>query len=182
MPTLNDKEIVNRLHSPKTKRKAFEEMVTAYSKQLYWQIHYILQNHDDTDDVLQNTFLKAWKGIDNFQGDSALSTWLYRIAYNESITYIKQKHQALSIDDEDVTIEAQFVADEYFDGDETQKLLTEAISTLPAKQKMVFCMKYFEEKKYEEISDIVGTSIGALKATYHIAVEKITKYIKTKEV
>lgn len=182
MPTLNDKEIINRLHSPKTKRKAFEEMVAAYSKQLYWQIHYILQNHDDTDDVLQNTFLKAWKGIDNFQGDSALSTWLYRIAYNESITFIKQKRQALSFDDEDALIEAQFVADEYFDGDETQKLLNEAISTLPAKQKMVFCMKYFEEKKYEEISDIVGTSIGALKASYHIAVEKITKYIKTKEV
>jgi len=182
MSTINEKELFSRLKSEKTKRKAFEEMVNAFSRKLYWQIHYILQNHDDTDDVLQNTFLKAWKGIDAFNGDSALSTWLYRIAYNESITFLKQKHQSLSIDDEETTVDANFTADEYFDGDSTQKILQEAISTLPAKQKLVFCMKYFEDKKYKEISDIVGTSIGALKASYHMAVEKITKYVQTKEI
>ena len=178
---MQDGEII-RLFREGNRERAFTEIVKAYSERLFWYVRRYVSSHEDADDLVQDIFIKIWAALPSFRGESQLFTWLYRIAYNESITYIKQKHQALSIDDEDVTIEAQFVADEYFDGDETQKLLTEAISTLPAKQKMVFCMKYFEEKKYEEISDIVGTSIGALKASYHIAVEKITKYIKTKEV
>lgn len=181
MAKINEQDILARLQDPTRKRKAFEEIVNAYSRQLYWQIHHLLQNHDDTDDVLQNTFLKAWNGIDGFKGGSALFTWLYRIAYNESITFLKQQRQLTSIDDEEFTGAANFVADEYFDGDETQEMLMQAVSTLPAKQKQVFCMKYFEEKKYEEISELVGTSIGALKASYHIAVEKITSFIKMKE-
>ena len=108
-------------------------------------------------------------------------TWLYRIAHNEAITFLKQRKQLYSIDDEDFTEQANFEADEYFDGDATQKLLMQAVSTLPAKQRQVFCLKYFEDKKYEEISELVGTSIGALKASYHIAVEKITTFIKSKE-
>ena len=174
-------DILKRLKNPQTKRKAFEDLVNHYSRQLYWQIHHLVQNHDDTDDVLQNTFIKAWSGIDNFKGESAIFTWLYRIAYNESITFLKQQRKNVSIDDEDFTGAANFVADDYFDGNETQQMLMQAVSTLPAKQKQVFCMKYFEEKKYEEISDLLGTSIGALKASYHLAVEKITNFVRAKE-
>ena len=141
----------------------------------------MLQNHDDTDDVLQNTFIKAWKGIDNFKGDSAISTWLFTIARNEALTFIKQKKISLSIDDEDFNEQASFVADEYFDGDNASNILMQAISALPPKQRQVFCMKYFDDKKYNEISDIVGTSIGALKASYHIAVEKISEFVKKKQ-
>lgn len=181
MAHIDEHEILQRLQDPATKRKAFEQMVNVYSRKLYWQIHYLLQNHEDTDDVLQNTFIKAWKGIDNFKGESALFTWLYRIAYNESITFLKQQRHMTSIDDEDFVEPANLVADEHFDGDETESLLMQAVSTLPPKQRQVFCMKYFEEQKYEEISELVGTSVGALKASYHIAVEKITSFIKSKE-
>ena len=181
MAKIDEQDILKRIQDPQSKRRAFEEIVNVYSRQLYWKIHYVVQNHDDTDDVLQNTFIKAWRGLDNFKGDSAIFTWLYRIAYNESITFLKQRKQMTSIDDEDFVEQANFVADEYFDGDNTQELLMQAVSTLPAKQKQVFCMKYFEDKKYEEISDLVGTSVGARKASYHIAVEKITNFIKSKE-
>ena len=181
MAHIDEQEILQRLQDPATKRKAFEQMVNVYSRKLYWQIHYLLQNHEDTDDVLQNTFIKAWKGIDNFKGESALFTWLYRIAYNESITFLKQQRHMTSIDDEDFVEPANLVADEHFDGDETESLLMQAVSTLPPKQRQVFCMKYFEEQKYEDISELVGTSVGALKASYHIAVEKITSFIKSKE-
>ena len=181
MAKMDEKDIVARLHDPREKRRAFEEMVKVYSRQLYWQIHYLVQNHEDTDDVLQNTFVKAWRGIDGFKGESALFTWLYRIAYNESLTFLKQRRQMVSIDNEDFVEQANFVADEYFDGDETQEMLMQAVSTLPAKQRRVFCMKYFEDRKYEEISELVGTSVGALKASYHIAVEKITNFLRQKE-
>ena len=181
MAKIDEQELVKQLQDPHTRRRAFETVVNTYSRRLYWQIHHLLQNHDDTDDVLQNTFIKAWKGIESFKGDSALFTWLYRIAYNESITFLKQQRQMTSIDDEDFTEQASFTADEYFDGEETENLLMQAVSTLPAKQRQVFCMKYFEDRKYEDISDIVGTSVGALKASYHIAVEKITNFIKSKE-
>ena len=181
MAKIDEHDILKRIQDPQSKRKAFEQIVNVYSRQLYWKIHYMVQNHDDTDDVLQNTFIKAWKGLDNFKGESAIFTWLYRIAYNESLTFLKQQRQMASIDDDDFVEQANFVADEYFDGDNTQELLMQAVSTLPAKQRQVFCMKYFEDKKYEEISDLVGTSVGALKASYHIAVEKITNFIKSKE-
>lgn len=181
MAKIDEQDIIRKLQKAETKRRAFEEMVNAYSRQLYWQIHYLVQNHDDTDDVLQNTFVKAWRGIDSFKGESALFTWLYRIAYNEAMTFLKQRRQMASIDDEDFTAPANFVADEYFDGDETEQLLMQAVSTLPAKQRQVFCMKYFEEKKYEEISTLVGTSVGALKASYHIAVEKISAFFRQNE-
>lgn len=181
MAKIDEQELVKQLQDPHTRRRAFETVVNTYSRRLYWQIHHLLQNHDDTDDVLQNTFIKAWKGIESFKGDSALFTWLYRIAYNESITFLKQQRQMTSIDDEDFTEQASFTADEYFDGEETENLLMQAVSTLPAKQRQVFCMKYFEDRKYEDISDIVGTSVGALKASYHIAVEKITNFINSKE-
>ena len=177
MAKIDEQSLVARLQNPHQRRRAFEEVVNAYSRQLYWQIHHLVQNHD----VLQNTLMKAWRGIETFRGDSALTTWLYRIAYNEAITFLKLQRQMTSIDDEDSTVQNSFVADEYFDGDETQELLMQAVSTLPAKQRQVFCMKYFEEKKYEDISQLVGTSVGALKASYHIAVEKITRFFQERE-
>ena len=131
MAKIDEQDILNKLQNPQTRRRAFEEIVNVYSRQLYWQIHYILQNHDDTDDVLQNTFIKAWKGIERFKGESAMYTWLYRIAHNEAITFLKQKKQMSSIDDEDFTEQASFVADDYFDGDATQEILMQAVSTLP---------------------------------------------------
>ena len=172
---------MEQLRDVNRREKAFVQLVEHFKEQLYWQIRRMVLSHDDADDVLQNTFIKAWKGLENFKGDSAIFTWLYRIAYNESLTFLKQRKQMTSIDDEDFVEQANFVADEYFDGDNTQELLMQAVSTLPAKQRQVFCMKYFEDKKYEEISDLVGTSVGALKASYHIAVEKITNFIKSKE-
>lgn len=177
MARIDENDVIARLHNPQTKRKAFEEMVNAYSRQLYWQIHYILQNHDDTDDVLQNTMLKAWKGIDGFSGGSTLSTWLWRIAHNEAMTWLKLKTESQSIDEEGFVENATFEADDYFDGNDAEKTLMEAVANLPAKQRLVFNMKYFEDKKYEEMSELLGTSIGALKASYHIAVEKISAFV-----
>ena len=188
MSKYDEDEIIRLLHDEATKRKAFAEVVNHYSRTLYWQIRHIVVNHDDADDVLQNTFLKAWKSIDGFEGNAQLSTWLYRIAYNESITLLNQKKETFSIDegagdDEDGGgMTMQIESDEYIDGDETQIMLQEALTTLPAKQKAVFTMKYFNDMKYEEIAEVTGTSVGALKASYHIAVEKITKYIKERTI
>ncbi len=181
MAKIDEQDILKRIQEPQSRRRAFEEIVNVYSRQLYWKIHYMMQNHDDTDDVLQNTFIKAWKGLENFKGDSAIFTWLYRIAYNESLTFLKQRKQMTSIDDEDFVEQANFVADEYFDGDQTQALLQEAVATLPDVQRTVFTMKYFEEMKYSEISQILGVTEGALKASYHIAVKKITAYVQAHE-
>jgi len=183
MKTNDEKEIIEHLKDPKTRRRAFEQMVNLYNRTLYWQIRHIVTDHDDADDVLQNTFLKAWNSIEYFRGDSKLSTWLYKIAYNESITLINSRRQTLSLDDADPESPSiDIAADSYFDGDETQQLLQEAIDILPAKQKAVFTMKYYDEMKYEDMSDITGTSVGALKASYHLAVEKITNFVKKREI
>ncbi|MBQ4380568.1 MAG: RNA polymerase sigma factor [Bacteroidaceae bacterium] len=188
MSKYDEDEIIRLLHDEATKRKAFAEVVNHYSRTLYWQIRHIVVNHDDADDVLQNTFLKAWKSIDGFEGNAQLSTWLYRIAYNESITLLNQKKETFSIDEggdddeEGGGTPMQIESDEYIDGDRTQMMLQEALTMLPAKQKAVFTMKYFNDMKYEEIAEVTGTSVGALKASYHIAVEKITKYIKERTI
>jgi len=181
MNAFDESTLQAKLKDPSTRRRAFETMVNHYSRTLYWQIRHIVVDHDDADDVLQNTFLKAWNNIESFRGDSKLTTWLYKIAYNESITFLKQKKEAISIDTEEGGVVNQLESDEFFDGDETQKLLQQAIDTLPAKQKAVFTMKYYEEMKYEDMSEVTGTSIGALKASYHLAVEKITKFFHSKE-
>lgn len=181
MNRFDESAILTRLSNPSTRRRAFEEIVNHYSRTLYWQIRHIVVDHDDADDVLQNTFLKAWNNIDSFRGDSKLTTWLYKIAYNESVTFLKQKKEAISIDSEDGSAANLLEGDEYFDGDSTQILLQQAIDTLPAKQKAVFTMKYYDEMKYEDMSSITGTSVGALKASYHLAVEKITKFFHSKE-
>ena len=182
MSEISDKSLIERLLNPSTREEAFRILVEQEGPRLYNLVRRIVQFHDDADDVMQNTFLKAWNAIEHFKGESALYTWLYRIAQNEAITYIKQRRNIDSLDDEDfILTPTSFIADDHFDGDQAQETLMQAISTLPPKQRQVFCMKYFEEQKYEDISNLVGTSIGALKASYHIAVEKITKFIKQKE-
>ena len=132
--------------------------------------------HDDANDVLQNTFIKAWTNLDNFRGDAKLSTWLYRIAANESLTFLQRRRDTVTIDDPEADLANRLESDPYFDGDETDLMLQQAIQTLPEKQRQVFNMKYFQNMKYEEMSEILDTSIGALKASYHFAVEKIEKY------
>lgn len=176
-----ENSLLKRLHDPKMQQAAFAELVKEYSESLYWQIRKIVLGHDDANDVLQNTFIKVWTSIDNFRGDSKLSTWLYRIAINESITFLnKQRTQNnVSMDDTDTFLLSRLESDDYFDGDEAQLKLQKAILTLPEKQRIVFNMKYFDEMKYEDMSDILETSVGALKASYHHAVKKIEEFLST---
>lgn len=177
--SFHEQEILAKLQDPSTQRRAFAEVVNQYSETLYWQIRRMVVDHEDANDVLQNTLVKAWTSIGSFRGEAKLSTWLFRIAYHESLTFLEHKKQNISIDDVSSEVSNQLESDPYFDGDETQAMLQAAIETLPAKQKAVFNMKYFEEKTYEEISAITGTSVGALKASYHIAIEKISHFFDT---
>ena len=157
-------------------------IVDQYSQSLYWKIRSIVLTHEDADDVLQNTFLKAWKSLPTFQGKAKLSTWLYRIAINESLDFLRrQKAATLSSADADLSVANRLLADDYFDGDKSQALLQEAIATLPDVQRTVFTLRYYDEMKYSEMSEILGTSEGSLKASYHIAVQKITDYVKRYE-
>lgn len=176
-----ENNLIKRLHNTQTQQAAFSELVKEYSEPLYWQIRKIVLGHDDANDVLQNTFIKVWTSIDNFRGDSKLSTWLYRIAVNEAITFLnKQRTQNnISVDDADTFLMSKLESDEYFDGDEAQLKLQKAILTLPEKQRIVFNMKYFNEMKYEDMSEILETSVGALKASYHHAVKKIEDFLST---
>ena len=163
------------------KRREFESIVREHSEQLYWQIRRIVLTHDDANDVLQNTFLKAWNGFDNFHGESKVSTWLSRIAINESLDFLRRSKFAASATSDDMSVANSLLADEYFDGDETEAMLQQAVSQLPDVQRTVFNLRYYEEMKYSEISKILGTTEGALKASYHIAVKKITEYVKKRE-
>ena len=180
MGTIDEKQIVRLLSAPETQRKGFEIAVRQYSEQLYWQVRRIVLTHEDANDVMQNTFVKAWSHLDSFRNDSKLSTWLYRIAINESLDFMRRKKNmdAVSADDADTGIANMLLADKYFDGDQTQAMLQQAISQLPDVQRTVFNLRYFENMKYSEISKILSTSEGALKASYHIAVKKITDYFK----
>ncbi|MBQ8875237.1 MAG: RNA polymerase sigma factor [Bacteroides sp.] len=180
MNNYNEKEIIALLQEPTRQREAFECIVKEYSEQLYWQIRRLVFSHDDANDILQNTFIKAWINIDYFRGDAKMSTWLYRIALNECLTFLNKQRAAnqLSIDEADKELLNKLESDTYFDGDDTQKIFLQAIHTLPEKQQIVFNLKYFKEMKYEEISEIVGTSIGALKASYHHAVKKIEAFLE----
>lgn len=175
----DEDKLIKRLHDQSTQQAAFSQLVKEYSEQLYWQIRKIVLSHDDANDVLQNTFIKVWMSIDNFRGESKLSTWLYRIAINESITFLNKQRglNNVSIDDADSFLLQKMEGDEFFDGDEAQLKLQKAILTLPEKQRIVFNMKYFDEMKYEDMSEILETSVGALKASYHHAVKKIEEFL-----
>ena len=182
MTPLDEAEVIRQLASPEGRQKVFPTIVDQYSQALYWKIRSIVLTHDDADDVLQNTFLKAWKNLPTFQGKAKLSTWLYRIAINEALDFLRhQKTATLSSADADLTVANRLMADDYFDGDKSQALLQEAIATLPNVQRTVFTLRYYDEMKYSEISEILGTSVGSLKASYHIAVQKITDYVKRYE-
>ncbi|MDR1724642.1 MAG: sigma-70 family RNA polymerase sigma factor [Tannerella sp.] len=175
MQQYSEEELVERLRDPATQRSAFTQVVSLYSDKLYWQIRKMVMNHDDANDILQDTFMKAWMNIDGFRGDSKLSTWMHKIAVNECITFLNKQRTMnnVSIDDTDVYLLETLKSDEYFDGDEIDEKLQKAILTLPEKQRLVFNMKYYDDMKYEDMSDILGTSVGALKASYHHAVKKI---------
>ena len=173
---MKEDKILQMLTQPDKQRKAFGIIVSQYSEQLYWKIRNIVQDHDDANDILQNTFMKAWVALADFQSKSKISTWLYRIAVNESLDHLRRQKTKVSAD-EDITVANRLLADDYFDGDETQALLQQAIAQLPDVQRTVFTLRYFDNMKYSEMSKLMSTSEGALKASYHIAVKKIHDYV-----
>lgn len=175
---IDEKALIKQLCDPSAKEAAFTQLVREYQEPLYWQIRRMVLVHDDADDVLQNTFIKAWSAIDSFRGESRLQTWLFRIAINESLNHLSKKKQTFSLDQTEGGVADMLASDSYFDGDELQSLFQAAIGTLPDKQRLVFNLKYFDEMKYEDISDMLGTSIGALKASYHHAVRKIFAFFE----
>lgn len=176
---LNDQEILILLRKKGNENYAFNLLVESYKERLYWHIRKILINHDDTDDVLQNTFIKIWNGIPGFRENSLLYTWIYRIATNEALNFLKQKKRKyfLPLIKIEKQLSESLTTDEYFSGDELQLKLQKAVLRLPRKQRIIFNMKYFDEMKYEDISEILGISVGSLKASYHHAVKKIEKFL-----
>ena len=175
-----EKEIIQKLQEPDLQREAFEWIVNTYKEQLYYQIKRMVISHEDTNDLLQNTFIKAWNNLEYFRGEAKLSTWLYRIALNECLNFLnKQRAQNhLSIEESENNMLNQLESDPYFDGDHMQLLFEKAIQTLPEKQRIIFHLKYFQDMKYNDIAEITGTSVGALKASYHHAVKKIEDYLQ----
>ena len=177
----DEKDFIQELLNPKTQNVAFQKLLREYQRPLYNHIRNIVLNHDDADDVLQNTFVKVFQYLKDFKGESKLFSWMYRIATNEAITFINQKAKRNGTTSEAMKtkIVDNLKADTYFDGNEIQIKLQKAVALLPEKQQLVFKMKYYEELKYEELSEILGTSVGALKASYHHAVKKIEEFVKT---
>ena len=176
---LQELTFVEQLKNKATQEKAFRELLSLYKERLYWHIRKIVIIHDDADDVLQNTFVKVFKNIGNFKSKSKLFSWMYRIATNEAISHLNKKSRLNKIDN--IELQNQIVenlyADEYFDGDKIQLKLQMALATLPQKQRIIFNMKYFDNMKYADMSEILGTSIGGLKASYHHAKKKIEKFV-----
>lgn len=180
---MSDERLIVQIKDPTQKRMAFHELVTIYQEKLYWHIRKIVIDHDDTDDILQDVFVKVWNNIDNFREESSLYTWLFRIATNESLTFLsKQKRRKIFfVQSDDEYLLGKLEADEYFDGDEIQRKLMAAVLKLPDRQRLVFNMKYFSGMKFTEIAEILQLTTGALKASYHIAVKKIEEYLKPQE-
>lgn len=178
---IDESQLVKDLHDPKKARGAFDVLMRKYGEQIYWQIRKMVVSHDDANDILQNCFLKAWNNLQNFRGDAKLSTWLYKIAVNETLNFLnKNKQHAETVNgNEDFSILDTLESDEFFDGDELQKDFQKAIQELPEKQRLVFNMRYFDEMKYEKMSEILGTSVGALKASYHHAVKKLSSLLNS---
>lgn len=178
---MGDKEILELYRSGR-QQSAFDEIVRAYSERLYWHVRSLVCCHEDADDLMQDIFIKVWQALPTFRGEAQLFTWLWRIATNEALNFLgKQKTRAaLSSESLSETLERKVEDDPYFNGGEAQRLLSRAIQSLPQKQKAVFCMRYYQEMSYEEMSEVLGTSVGALKASYHFAYEKIKKELKEK--
>lgn len=179
MAQIEDKVILELFRDEKTRNTALSHLINKYQKMLYWHIRKIVIDHDDSDDVLQNTFIKVWKGLENFREESQLYTWIYRIATNEALTLLRQKQKAktTSIHPIEYQLGKSLESDNYFKGDEIQMKLQQAILTLPEKQRIVFNMRYYDETPYEQMSEILDTSVGALKASYHIAAKKIEEFL-----
>jgi RNA polymerase sigma-70 factor, ECF subfamily len=176
----SEQELIANLKVEGSREKAFKIVVELYHQRLYWHIRKIVITHDDTDDILQNVFIKVWNNIESFREDSSLFTWLFRIATNESLSHLQKqkKHSIISMNEVNEFLVESIETDVYFEGDEIEKKLQLALLQLPNKQRVVFNMKYFDGMKYEEISAILSTSVGALKASYHFAVKKIEEFLK----
>lgn len=179
MQETEDRQILDLFSKTETRSKALDLLVARYQKRLYWHIRKIVICHDDADDVLQNTFIKIWKALDDFREESALFTWIYRIATNEALAFLRSKQKRLtsSIHPIEHMLAKSLETDRYFSGNEVQLKLQQAILSLPEKQRLVFNMRYYDEMPYEEMSQILDTSVGALKASYHIAAKKIESLI-----
>jgi RNA polymerase sigma factor (sigma-70 family) len=177
--TIHDSELLVQFRNPNTREKAYTAIIKKYQEKLYWHIRRMLVDHDDTNDVLQNVFIRVWNGLDNFREDAQLYTWLYRIATNESLTFIEQqkKRASVSLDDVEGSLSNKIKADKHFDPNRLEWKLQVAIQQLPEKQRVVFNLRYYDEMPYEEMSKVLETSEGALKASYHHAVKKIEDYI-----
>ena len=174
-----EKQLVIELQTASSRENAFRELITLYKERLYWHIRKIVISHDDSDDVLQNVFIKVYKNIDKFKGESKLYSWMYRIATNEAITHLNKNAKRHNMSSQEMQTKAVngLTSDVYFEGDAIQLKLQQAIATLPQKQQLVFKMKYFEDMKYKDMADVLETSEGALKASYHLATKKIEAYL-----
>lgn len=179
MKQVEDSEILEKFSNEKTRNEAFNLLLNKYQQKIYWHVRRLVIDHDDADDLVQDVFIKVWKNLEKFRSDSQLYTWIYRIASNESITFLNKKKQRNNIPLDEVSTELNetLVASSYFNGDKIQLKLQQAILTLPDKQRLIFNMKYYDDLKYEEISEITGTSVGALKASFHIATKKIEAFL-----
>ncbi|MCD0490285.1 sigma-70 family RNA polymerase sigma factor [Pedobacter sp. MC2016-14] len=179
MKQVEDAEILEKFYNEKTRNEAFNLLINKYQQKIYWHIRRLVIDHDDTDDLVQDVFIKVWKNLEKFRNDSQLYTWIYRIATNESITFLnKKKNQNnIPLDEVSTALSETLTASSYFNGDKVQMKLQQALLILPDKQRLVFNMKYYDDMKYEEISAVLGTSVGALKASFHIAVKKIEEYM-----
>ena len=180
---LTDSDILAKFAVPETRNFAFNQLVRIYQQRVYWHIRKMVIDHDDANDLTQETFIKIWKALDNFKGDSQLFTWIYRIATNECLNHLAKKKRRFFLPINDITEELSNKIDDsiLISGDEIQLKLQKALLTLPDKQRLVFNMKYYDEMKYEQISEITGTSVGALKASYHLAVKKVEEHLKKSE-
>ncbi|HVW13964.1 MAG TPA: sigma-70 family RNA polymerase sigma factor [Mucilaginibacter sp.] len=180
---VDDAEILSKFRDEKTRNEAFNLLLKKYQQKLYWHIRRMVIDHDDADDLVQDTFVKIWKNLPGFRNDAQLYTWMYRIATNECITFLNRKKMKNNVPLDDVAYElSDTLADSsYFNGDQAQRKLQQAILTLPEKQRLVFNMKYYDDMKYEEMSEVLGTSVGALKASFHLAVKKIEGFLLSKD-
>jgi len=180
LTTLSDSELLVEFRNPVTKEKAFTSLIKKYQEKLYWHLRRMVVDHDDANDVLQNVMIRVWNGLENFREDSQLYTWLYRVATNECLTFLEQqkKRSAVSLSDVESGLENKIKADQNFDGNKLEWKLQLGIQQLPEKQRIVFQLRYYDEMPYEEMSRVLETSEGALKASYHHAVKKIEEYIK----
>jgi RNA polymerase sigma-70 factor, ECF subfamily len=180
---VEDAEILSKFQDEKTRNEAFNLLLKKYQQKIYWHIRRMVIDHDDADDLVQDTFVKVWKNLPGFRSDAQLYTWMYRIATNECITFLNRKKMKNNVPLDEVAYElADSLADSsYFNGDQAQRKLQQAILTLPEKQRLVFNMKYYEDMKYEQMSEVLGTSVGALKASFHLAVKKIESFLLSRD-